>query len=552
MTPVRPGAERRRVGARWRKPRETAPGLLQYVETVRERIWVVVGITLLTLVAAAIYLAAAPKVYESQAELLVTPVAEEDPALTGLSLVRASSDPTRDVETVARLATSRSVGADVKRELGLDESVQALSGKVSAAPVAQSNIVVISAQENSPEQAARIANAYAEGAVADRTKRLRQQLGPLIESLNERIAAGGAAGGDPTLADQLARLESLQVGGDPTVRLESAAVPSDSAVSPRPALTIAAGLIGGLVLGIAGAFLIQALDPRLRREEQLRERYSLPILARIPRERKAVESGSGTGRRPRRPVPLGPSALSPPTLEAYRTLRTMLSAARPDKEGDRLPGRAILVTGPSPVEGKTTTAINLASSYALAGKSVILIEADFRHPKISAALNVIPESGVGDVLLGEIELDRALIRVKPFGPALRLLPAQRPDDRLSELLSMPAARRLLDEARSLADYVIVDSPPLTEVVDALPLAHYVNDLLLVCRIGTTSLLQLSRLADLLEQNSIEPRGFVVVGASGSHTGSYYFEATGRGPDLGPEDGAPSGSGEQSGTELASR
>jgi succinoglycan biosynthesis transport protein ExoP len=529
--------------------------LVRYFETIRERIWVVVGVTLLTLVAAVIYLSAAENVYESQVELLVTPVAEEDPALTGLSLVRASSDPTRDVETVARLVTSRSVAADVKRELGLDESVQQLSANVSAAPVAQSNIVVISALENSPGKAARIANAYAENAIEERNRSLRRQLGPLIDSLRERISSGGVLAGDPTLSDQLARLESLQAGGDHTVRVESAATPSDSAVEPRPALTIAAALIGGLVLGVGAAFLTRALDPRLRREEQLRERYSLPVLARIPRERKAVEPGSVRGRSIRRPVPLSPSALSPQTLEAYRSLRTMLSAAVPEREGKGGLGRAILVTGPSPVEGKTTTAINLASSYALAGKSVILIEADFRHPKIAVALKVVPEVGIGDVLLGEAELDRALVRVKPFGPVLRLLAAQKPDDRLSELLSMPAARRLLDEARALADYVIIDSPPLTEVIDALPLAHYVDDLLLVCRLGTSSLLQLSRLGDLLEQNQIVPRGFVVVGVSGSQTGSYYLETTGRGPDLGPEEEPrkPSSAADgSSGTKVANR
>jgi receptor protein-tyrosine kinase len=230
----------------------------------------------------------------------------------------------------------------------------------------------------------------------------------------------------------------------------------------------------------------------------------------------------------------------------------MLSAAAPSEKEAQGPGRAIMVTGSSPLEGKTTTAINLASSYALSGKRVILIEADFRHPKISAALKVAPRIGVGEVLLGESDLDDALVRLKPFGGELRLLPAQKPDDQLSELLSMPTAKRLLDQARELADYVIVDSPPLTEVVDALPLAHCVDDLLLVCRVGTSSLLQLSRLADLLEQNGIEPRGFVVIGVSGSHAGSYYFDATGRGPELGPDDGSSSGTRDSSGERLARR
>jgi capsular exopolysaccharide synthesis family protein len=506
------------------------------METVRERIWLVVGVMVLTLAAATLYLATADKVYEAQSELLVTPVAEDDPALTGLALIRSSSDPSRDVETVARLATSRAVAADVKEELSLDDSPQDLADSIDASPVAQSNIVVISARENDPELAADIANSFADNAIADRDEKLRVQLKPLIESLQARLANGSVRSDTAvTLTEQLTRLESLEAGGDPTIRFETSAAPPDDAVAPRPVLTIAVGLIGGLVLGLGAAFLMQAVDPRLRREEQLRERYGLPILARIPRERKGIDPES-QGIRKSVPVPLGPSSLSPRTLEAYRTLRTMLSAAGVPAEGEGgSTGRAILVTGPSPVDGKTTTAINLASSYALAGKRVILIEADFRRPKISAALKVTPRKGIGDVLLGEASLDDALVSVKPFGDELRVLPVQKPDDQVSELLSMPTANRLLDSARELADYVVVDSPPLTEVVDTLPLAHGVDDLLLVCRIGGSSLLQLSRLADLLEQNGIEPRGFVVIGVAGSE-GSYYFESAGKGPELGPEDG----------------
>ena len=126
---------------------------------------------------------------------------------------------------------------------------------------------------------------------------------------------------------------------------------------------------------------MSALDPRLRREEQLRELYSLPILARVPKEKRAPtftlgkrRFGIGPRERERRALP--PGELSAATLESYRTLRTMLAAQRRD-DGN---SRSILVTGPSPSEGKTTTAINLASSLALAGNRVILIEADFRRP----------------------------------------------------------------------------------------------------------------------------------------------------------------------------
>jgi capsular exopolysaccharide synthesis family protein len=518
---------------------------------VRERIGLVALTTLLALLGAALYLATAEKTYEAQAELLVTPIAEEDPALTGLALIRASSDPTRDVETVARLVTSRDVAERVKTQLKLDDSSGEIADKIDAAPVAQSNVVAITAKADDPKRAAELANAVAESAIADRSEKLRAQVTPLIESVRQRIANGEQTADEGTLSDQLARLTSLETTGDPTIRFETRSAEPDSPVSPRPVLTLLAGLFGGLVLGIGGAFVMQAIDPRLRREEQLRELYGLPILARIPRERQGGDSTSRLGgllperhpdRRADRHPPLGPSDLSPRTLEAYRTLRTMLSAALGDSEEEAGRGRAVMITGPSPAEGKTTTAINLASSYALAGKRVILLEGDFRRPTVAKALQVQPRVGIGKVLLGEVRLEEALVPVRPFGNDLRLLPVERPDSHLSEILSLPAARNLLDRARQLADYVIIDSPPLTEVVDALPLARYADDVLLVCRLGMSSLQQLSRLADLLEQNTIEPRGFVVVGVGSSDEQSYYLDGhSSVAPDLEhveqPKDGA---------------
>ena len=92
------------------------------------------------------------------------------------------------------------------------------------------------------------------------------------------------------------------------------------------------------------------------------------------------------------------------------------------------------------------------------------------------------------------------------------------------MLSLPAAEALLEDAKRLADYVIIDSPPLTEVIDALPLARQVDDVVIVVRLGSSNLTQLARLGDLLDQNGISPAGFVVVGGPGPEESSYYREA----------------------------
>ena len=481
----------------------------------------IVLVVIVAVGAAAAYLATADKTYEAEADLLVTPVTGD--VLLGLPVIRSSNDPTRDVETAARLVTTRDVAARVIKELKLADSPSGLLERVEAAPVAQSNIVAITAEAGTPEEARDVANGFGRGVVADRTETLHQELDKAIEQLEERIASGQGTTtteGVP-LEAQLAELQTLRAQNDPTLRLETAADAPSSPSSPRPFLTIAAAILAGLVLGVGGAVALQALDPRLRREEQLRELYRLPILARIPKEKDAataVRTKGLLGRFRRHRKALSPSELSPATLESYRTLRTMLAASRASGRE----GRSILITGPSPSEGKTTTAINLAFSLARSGQRVIVIEADFRRPTIAEALNLRAKVGIGRVLLGSVPLDDALVTAHPFGEQLRVLPAGRGDDLLVELLSLPAADALLEQAEQLADYVVIDSPPLTEVIDALSLAQQVDDVVIVVRIGNSRLAQLARLSDLLAQNNIRPSGFALVGVGSSDETGYYL------------------------------
>jgi receptor protein-tyrosine kinase len=524
-------AARDSSGASWRRPQTASSGIERYYRVLRERLGLIVLVTLATTLVAAAYLVVAPDRYKAEADLLVNPASNDDETFGSLPVIRESSDPTRDVETASRLVVSRNVAARVDRELGLDEppndfSPDDLLGMVTAEPVAQSNIVSVTAEADSPELARDLANGFANGVVAQRDELVRREAAELITRLREEIQTA-ADNGDSTeeLNLELAQLQRVEASGDPTLRVETKADAPDEPFSPRPAVTIAAGLLGGLILGIGGAFAMSALDPRLRREEQLRELYSLPILARVPKERRAPtftlgkrRFGIGPRERERRALP--PGELSAATLESFRTLRTMLAAQRRE-DGN---SRSILVTGPSPSEGKTTTAINLASSLALAGNRVILIEADFRRPTVGEALGVRARVGIGDVLLGNVALEDALVLAPPFGDNLCALLVDRADDWLAEVLSLPAAEALLEDAKRLADYVVLDSPPLTQVIDAMPLARQVDDVVLVTRLGSSNLAQLAHLGDLLDQNGIKPAGFVVVGGPGPEESSYYREA----------------------------
>ncbi len=359
----------------------------------------------------------------------------------------------------------------------------------------------------------------------DQRPRPTKQIAGLREQLQQ--AEDNGENTADALAAQIAELQSIvPVRRPDDDRSRRGPTRPTSPFSPRPVLTIIAGIFAGLVLGVGGAFAMNALDPRLRREEQLRELYSLPILARVPKEKRAPRpSRSASGASASARASASAARCRPASCRRRRSSPTARCArCSPPQRRDDGNSRSVLVTGPSPSEGKTTTAINLASSLALAGNRVILIEADFRRPTVGEALGVRARVGIGDVLLGNVSLEDALVLAPPFGDNLCALLVDRADDWLAEVLSLPAAEALLEDAKRLADYVVLDSPPLTQVIDAMPLARQVDDVVLVVRLGSSNLTQLAHLGDLLDQNDIKPAGFVVVGGPAPEESSYYREA----------------------------
>ncbi len=503
----------------WLRPPSEREGLQRYAETLRERLWLIVLVVVITTAVAALYVATATKMYTAESDLLITPVSSSDPVLSSLGLISSSADPTRDVETASRFVTNIEVSNAVAKKLNLSESGKELLGQVSAVPVAGSNIVAVTAESSSPQQAKEVADAFAGTAVAQRTAEMHAQINAQLERLEAQTGGKQNANelsveGVTSLQGQIAELQVLATAPDPTIRVQTHATVPTSPSSPKKALSLIGGIFAGLILGVGAAFAAQALDPRLRREAQLRRRYRLPILARIPRE------GGSTSR------PLGPERVSPVVSEGYRTLRaTLIGLER------RRTGNVILVTGSSASEGKTTTAVNLAASLTLAGKRVILIESDLRHPVLGDVFGMDAEDGgVVSVLLENQTLEQALVPSEKHGPNLHLLLADFSGGWIADLFSIPTAAKMIDDARNLADYVIIDSPPLNEVVDALPLARMSDAVLLVARLGVTKLDKLAQLAELLDENGVVPTGFALVGTRrpGRNESHYYGEKRDRG------------------------
>jgi capsular exopolysaccharide synthesis family protein len=476
--------------------------LLRYYRVLRERVWLILGCTVLALAAAGAYVKLAPRTYTAQAEMEVQAASPSAAVLSSLPILHQTGDPTEDVLTGASLVTTPRVATAVVRVLRLSISPGAALAAVTSSPVGQASLVAVQANSSSPQLAQHLANAFVQQTIALSTAEMHASISAELPTLVST---------DPTTRATVAELQLLLHQNDPTLRQIAAASLPTGPSSPKTKLTLVAGLFGGLLLGVGAALAFHAFDPRLRRESQLRDLLGLPILAQVPLERYR-----------RRPWPLLPSELSVSSNEGYRTLRTALAAKGPSGQA-----RSYLVTGSAPSEGKTTTAISLAVALAQGGGRVILIEADVRKPTFAATFGLKDFAGIEQVLIGEAELSQALVPVRAEGTSMRVLAAERSGVELANRLSYAVTRKLLDDAKAISDFVVIDSPPLTEVIDALPFAQLADEVLIVARLDRSRLNKLAELDALLTEYGAATSGLLLVG--GPHRPQYYGVA-GNGAD----------------------
>jgi tyrosine-protein kinase len=486
-------------------------GLSFYLDLLRARLWIVILIVAVTVGTAAFYLVRAEKVYQASADMLVQPIPGSSEDLLGLGLPFESGDPTRDSETIARLITTTPVAERARELLRTNEPPSRLLAHVTAEPVAGSAIVSISAQANDPESASALANAFANGAIDVRTERMRKILDTVIPQLRQQLANVPAS--QTTVRDEVSgkirTLEGLRLLQDPTFTLQAEATPPKHPISPRPALTIAASLLGAFVLAFGIILGAHFVNPRVEREEDLR-RYRIPVIGRIPREgwrrrRKPFFQGSRneTWHMADR-QPIRPSELSHATADAFHRLASSLSARTGERE------RAIFVTSPGPNDGKTTTSLNLAAALAAFNQRVVVVDGDSRRPAIAKTLGVSPEKGIGDVVTGRASVSDALVDADGLFGRVQVL-SYEADESAPIPVSSEAADSLTREVLQRGVWLVADGPALSYGPDSLPLAKRVASVLIVVRLRWTRLSDLADLAELLNQQGIVPSGFIIVG-----------------------------------------
>ncbi len=480
--------------------------LARYLGVLRERIWIIVACTAIVFAASVAYVALAPRTYQAQAEMLVQASGTGDPVLAALPVLHQTGDPTEDVLTASSLVTTEPVAAAVVQAEGLKLSPGGALGDVQASPIGQAGLVAVQATASSPHLAQRLANGFVAQTIALSTARMHSAIQQRIPTLQTQLAQipRSQRYGPGTVGSQLEELQQLSGQNDPTLIAAAPAGLPLAPSSPRTKLSLIAGLFAGLIVGIGAAFLFHVLDPRLRREEQLRERFGMPVLARIPHQPH------------RRPRPLLPSELSQSAQEGYRTLRTILRA-RARSSGPR----AVLVTGSAPAEGKSTTAMGLAAALAHGGARVLLIEADLRKPTFATTFQLKRFAGIEAVLSAKTPLAKATARVNIERTPLHVLAAHAPSSKGADL-SFAVAEKLVNDAKEIADFVVIDSAPLTAVIDALPFAQAADEVVIVSRLGHTRLNKLEQLDELLSEHGVTRTGIVLIGEHPARAVEYYY------------------------------
>lgn len=291
--------------------------------------------------------------------------------------------------------------------------------------------------------------------------------------------------------------------------------------APRKGLILVLGLCFGIGLGVGSAFLLHSLDNSVRTPEDLADVLRLPNLGVVPTfDEKLLESG--TVRLPKASLPdAGASDVedhaqaggdgsviaasdavfsdavpvesahsevpfveflaNPKSLvsEAYRTIRTGLLLSQAGE-----PPRTILLTSSQSSEGKTTSSINLAASLAGSGGKVVLVDADLRRPSVHKRLNLISnEPGLSEVLTGQLSIQQ-VIRSEVL-PRISVVSSGSIPPNPAELLGSSEMANFLDELARNFDYVLIDSPPILPITDAVILSRLVDGVVLIVRGGST-------------------------------------------------------------------
>ena len=491
---------------------------------------VVVGVAVLTSVLQ-------EPIYKATARMLLQARASESPfdPSTGQYI-----DRDRALATEIEVLKSESVEEEVRRQLGTAPGVFAAS-------LGRTDVVTVSAESTDPERAAAVANAYASAYINVKRKQsvdglltagkeIQEKVNNFqkqIDDLDAQVAAAAGTGPDQAavreslsvqrtaLVDQKALFKqtldkltvdaNLATGG---AQMVGRALVPTAPIKPTPKRNAVLAAIVGLLLGVGLAFLVEYLDDTIKTKEEL-ERIAgiVPVLGLIPSvdKWKTADEAWLISRDEPRSLP----------AEAYRALRTATQFVAIDRAMGTLQ-----ITSPGAGDGKTTTLTNLGVALATAGQRVILVDCDLRRPRLHQFFGLSNETGFTSLLVGDTPIS-AVLQQAPGVRRLRVLPSGPLPPNPSELLSSERTAEVFAALRAEADIVLIDSPPVLPVTDALVLFRQADAAIMVFSARKTTRKQASTALQMAQQVDAPLVGAVLNGVSlkkgySNYSYAYYY------------------------------
>jgi len=450
------------------------------------------------MVAAVVVIASMEKQYEATATLFV---GENRPISTGADAVQLDEVL---ASTYAELLDSSNVAGAVIAELPFKPTKTELEDQISFEVITGTRLIRISALSESPAQAQVLANTYANTFVTSQQTAARESGETQLAELKTRIAdlarqaatlegetgvdaeaqrAAALSELDAARASYSATQENITLEGS-NVSVASGADRPTGPARPRPKLYTAIAACLALLLATGAALLRNAFDRRVTDEDELQEIVGAPILSRIPVARSSKEAEHLRE-------------------EAYQFLRANLQFAHPGGKN----GEAIAVTSAVAGEGKSTIVAGLTRVLGESPPDVVAVDCDLRRPMLSRNFDCQGEPGVTNVLSQGLDPEDLLVEKSELNGWL--LPSGPIPPNPAVLTTLPAFAEMLDQLRLRADFVMVDTPPVTAVADASGVTSRVDSVLLVVDMGVARRDILREAVKQLNKSSARVIGIVI-------------------------------------------
>ncbi|GMU79192.1 MAG: hypothetical protein AMXMBFR46_19850 [Acidimicrobiia bacterium] len=310
-------------------------------------------------------------------------------------------------------------------------------------------------------------------------------------------------------ADEIKKMQvGVSVAQQGGAKVLAEALPPSKPINQTPTRNLLAGLAIGLVLGIALAFLREHLDDTVKTKDDAETATGLTVVGIVP---------SIPEWKKRDATPLI-SMMQPrsPAAEAYRSVRTSIEFMSLDQ-----PVGSVQVTSALAGEGKTSTLANLAVAFARAGQRVIVLCCDLRRPRVHEFFGLTNRVGFTSVLLGDSPVGAAVQSASKDLPIGLMASGPLPPNP-AELLASKRAVDVVEELDRRCDLLLIDSPPVLPVTDALVISGLVDGVLLVANAGSSTKRGLKRATELLHQVEAPMIGTILTGVESKHEYSYVY------------------------------